>query len=108
MVSGLAILTCFTAEHPVLGAPTHRNATTLLTLGYLEQGPSRKYRLASLVSDVGFSLLDSMKIRRVAREPLSELRAPTGRTASLAVPWGTEPGSTDGVDRGRGIRAAAR
>ncbi len=28
------------------GAPTHWYATTLVTLGYLEQGPSRKYRLS--------------------------------------------------------------
>ncbi len=72
------------------GAPTHRYATTLATLGYLEQSPSRKYLLSSRVSDVGLSLLDSMEIRRVAREPLRELRARTGRTTSLVVLWGTE------------------
>ena len=125
LVAGLAMLTCFTAEHPVRGiadmaeelglgrSTTHRYATTLLTLGYLEQGPSRKYRLASHVSDVGFSLLDSMEIRRVAREPLSELRARTGRTASLVVLWGAEvayidrrQGSLQGqyaVDEGIGV-----
>src|ERR1700733_4255776 len=91
LVVGLAMLTCFTPEHPVRGiadmaveldmerSTTHRYATTLLALGYLEQGPSRKYRLASRVLDVGFSMLDSMQIRRVAREPLKGLRARTGR-----------------------------
>ncbi len=95
------------------GAPTHRYATTLVTLGYLEQGPSRKYRLASRVSDVGLSMLDSMEIRRVAREPLKELRARTGRTATLAVLSGTEVAYIDrwqgsrqgqyGVDMGIGV-----
>ena len=96
------MLACFTAQHPVRGiadmaeeldlgrSTTHRYATTLVTLGYLEQGPSRKYRLAPRVSDVGLSLLDSMAIRQVAREPLRELRARTGHTASLGVLWGTE------------------
>ncbi len=102
LVAGLAMLTCFTAEHPVRGiadmaeelgfgrSTTHRYASTLMTLGYLEQGPSRKYRLSSRVSDVGLALLDSLAIRRVAREPLQELGAGIGRTASLVVLWGTE------------------
>jgi IclR family pca regulon transcriptional regulator len=102
LVAGLGMLACFTAQHPVRGiadmaeeldlgrSTTHRYATTLVTLGYLEQGPSRKYRLAPRVSDVGLSLLDSMAIRQVAREPLRELRARTGHTASLGVLWGTE------------------
>lgn len=102
LVAGLAMLICFTPEHPVRGiadmaeeldlgrSTTHRYATTLVTLGYLEQGPSRKYRLASRVSDVGLAMLDSVEVRRVAREPLRELRARTGRTASLGVLWGTE------------------
>lgn len=107
------MLTCFTAEHPVRGiadmaeeldlgrSTTHRYATTLVTLGYLEQGPSRKYRLSSRVSDVGLSLLDSMVVRRVAREHLRELRARTGRTASLGVLGGTEVAY---IDRWQGSR----
>ncbi len=102
LVAGLSMLTCFTAEHPVRGiadmaeeldlgrSTTHRYASTLVTLGYLEQSPSRKYRLSSRVSDVGLALLDSLAIRRVAREPLRELGAGIGRTASLVVLWGTE------------------
>ena len=70
------MLKCFTPEHEVRGiaemaaeldlarSTTHRYATTLVTLGYLEQGPSRKYRLASRASDVELSLLDSMAIHR--------------------------------------------
>jgi IclR family pca regulon transcriptional regulator len=113
LVAGLGMLMCFTSEHPVLGiadmaeeldlgrSTTHRYATTLATLGYLEQSPSRKYRLSSRVSDVGFSLLDSMAIRKVAREPLKELRAQTGRTARLGVSWGTE---VVYIDRWQGSR----
>ncbi len=113
LVAGLEMLTCFTAEHSVRGiadmaeeldlgrSTTHRYATTLVTLGYLEQGPSRKYRLSSRVCDVGLSLLDSMVVRRVAREHLRELRARTGRTASLGVLGGTEVAY---IDRWRGSR----
>ncbi len=113
LVAGLAMLTCFTAEHPVRGiadmaaeldlgrSTTHRYATTLVTLGYLEQGPSRKYRLSSRVSDFGLSLLDSMVVRRVAREHLRELRARTGHTASLGVLGGTEVAY---IDRWQGSR----
>ncbi len=102
LVAGLSMLACFTARHSVRGiadmaeeldlgrSTTHRYATTLVTLGYLEQGPSRKYRLSSRVCDVGLSLLDSMVVRRVAREHLKELRARTGRTASLGILGGTE------------------
>ena len=113
LVAGLSMLRCFTAEHPVRGiadmakeldlgrSTTHRYATTLVTLGYLEQGPSRKYRLSSRVCDVGLSLLDSMVVRRVAREHLKELRAQTGRTASLGILGGTEVAY---IDRWRGSR----
>jgi IclR family pca regulon transcriptional regulator len=113
LVAGLRMLTCFTAEHPVRGiadmakaldlgrSTTHRYAMTLVTLGYLEQGPSRKYRLSSRVCDIGQSLLDSMVVRRVAREHLKELRAQTGRTASLGVLGGAEVAY---IDRWRGSR----
>jgi IclR family pca regulon transcriptional regulator len=113
LCAGLAMLTCFSAEHPVRGiadmadelelgrSTTHRYATTLVTLGYLEQGPSRKYRLASRVSDFGLSLLDSMVVRRVARDHLRELRARTGRTVSLGVLGETEVAY---IDRWQGSR----
>lgn len=113
LVAGLAVLNCFSAERPEQGigemaeqlefgrSTTHRYATTLLTLGYLEQGPSRKYRLSARALDPGSSLLDSMMVRRVAREPLRELRAQTGRTARLMVLWGTEVAC---IDRCHGSR----
>lgn len=113
LCAGLAMLTCFTPEHPVRGiadmaealelgrSTTHRYATTLVTLGYLEQGPSRKYRLASRVSDFGLSLLDSMAVRGVARDHLRELRATTGHTVGLAMLDETE---VTYIDRWQGSR----
>ena len=113
LIAGLAMLTCFTAEQPVRRiadmadeldmsrSTTHRYAVTLVMLGYLEQGASRKYRLSSRVSDIGLSLLDSMVVRRVAREHLRDLRARTGRTASLGILGGTEVAY---IDRWHGSR----
>lgn len=127
LVAGLHMLTCFTPEHPVRGiadmaeelglgrSTTHRYASTLVTLGYLEQSPSRKYRLSSRVSDVGLAMLDSMMVRRAARGHLRELRTQTGHTAKLGVLGGTDVvyidrwhGSSQGqyaVDVGAGLGA---
>jgi IclR family pca regulon transcriptional regulator len=95
--AGLAILNCFSAQQPVLGiakladeldmsrSTTHRYASTLVALGYLEQDQARRYRLAPRVADMGMSVLDSMALRGKAREHLRELREQTGRTVSLVV-----------------------
>jgi IclR family transcriptional regulator, pca regulon regulatory protein len=111
--AGLAILNCFSAQKPVLGiakladelnmsrSTTHRYASTLVALGYLEQDHARRYRLAPRVADMGMSVLDSMALRGEARGPLRELRERTGRTASLAVLDGTQ---IRYVDRRRGWR----
>ncbi len=111
--AGLAILNCFSAQKPVLGiakladelnmsrSTTHRYASTLVALGYLEQDHARRYRLAPRVADMGMSVLDSMALRGKAREPLRALREQTGRTASLAVLDGTQ---IRYVDRRRGWR----
>jgi IclR family transcriptional regulator, pca regulon regulatory protein len=113
LIAGLAMLTCFTAEHPIRGiadlaeeldlgrSTTHRYAATLKTLGYLEQGPSRKYLLSPRVADVGLSLLGSIVVRRVASEHLRELRAQTGRTVRLGVLGDTEVAY---IDRWQGCR----
>lgn len=72
---GLAILGCFTPQRPVLGiadiadelgmsrSTTHRYVITLVALGYLEQGASRKYRLGLRVTDLGMSTLNSTGLR---------------------------------------------
>ncbi len=58
---------------------THRHATTLRRFGYLEKGPSRKYRISAHASDVGLAPLDSMALRRAAKESLKGSRAHTDR-----------------------------
>jgi IclR family transcriptional regulator, pca regulon regulatory protein len=94
---GLAILGCFSAERPVLGirnladqlgmgkSTTHRYASTLVKLGYLEQDPSRKYRLASHAGDLGMTVLETTGLRAAARPHLEELRASTGYTVGIGL-----------------------
>ena len=99
---GLAVLRCFSAERAVLGiadiseelqmhrSTTHRYVTTLVALGYLEQGASRKYRLGSRVTDLGLAVLDATDLRECSHEYLEELCAQTGCAASLGVLNGGE------------------
>jgi IclR family transcriptional regulator, pca regulon regulatory protein len=99
---GLAILDIFTPKRPTRGvidiaeelgmspATTHRYVITLLALGYLEQGASRKYRLGLLVTDLGMSALNSMGLREHAHPYLEELRQRTSYTTSLGVLDGSE------------------
>jgi IclR family transcriptional regulator, pca regulon regulatory protein len=110
---GLAILTCFTPERPVLGianiadelgmsrSTTHRYVITLVQLGYLEQGASRKYRLGLKVTDLGMSALNATGLREHAHLYLEELRQRTSYTTSLAVLDGPE---IVYVDRVRSLR----
>jgi IclR family pca regulon transcriptional regulator len=114
---GLAILTCFTPERPVLGiadiadelgmsrSTTHRYVITLVALGYLEQGASRKYRLGLKVTDLGMSALNSTGLREHAHPYLEELRQRTSYTVSLAVLDGPE---VLYVDRARSYRRGQR
>lgn len=97
LCAGLSILASFTAEHPVRGiadvaeglgmgrSTIHRYATTLTALGYLEQGVSRKYRLAPRGADIGLALMHSMPLRHAAHDHLRELRTQTGHTVAIAV-----------------------
>jgi IclR family pca regulon transcriptional regulator len=99
---GLAILGCFTPKRPVLGiadiadelgmsrSTTHRYVITLVALGYLEQGASRKYRLGLRVTDLGMSALNSTGLREHAHPYLEELRQRTSYTTSIGVLEGTE------------------
>jgi IclR family transcriptional regulator, pca regulon regulatory protein len=99
---GLAILGCFTPERPLLGiadiaaelgmsrSTTHRYAITLVAMGYLQQGPARKYRLALRVTDLGMAAMSAMGLREHAHGPLEELRDRTGFTVGLSVLDGPE------------------
>jgi IclR family pca regulon transcriptional regulator len=112
---GLAILSCFTPKRPVLGiadiadelgmsrSTTHRYVITLVALGYLEQGASRKYRLGLRVTNLGMSALNSTGLREHAHPYLEELRQRTSYTTSLAVLDGSE---IVYVDRARSFRRA--
>lgn len=110
---GLAILVCFTPERSVLGiadiadelgmsrSTTHRYVSTLVALGYLEQGASRKYRLGLRVTDLGMSALNSMGLREHSHPNLEELRKRTGFTVNLSVLDGA---NIVYVDRARSFR----
>ena len=80
---------------------THRYVITLVALGYLEQGASRKYRLGLRVTDLGMSALDSTGLREHAHPELEELRRRTSYTAGLGVLDGEE---VLYIDRARGFR----
>lgn len=94
---GLAIPRCFTPQHPVLGisdiadqlsmsrSTVHRYVITLVALGYLEQGASRKYRLGIRPTDLGMAALDSTYIRDVARPHLEKLHRSTGYSVGLGT-----------------------
>ena len=99
---GLAILAFFTPEQPTLRladiadglglgrSTTHRYASTLVALGYLEQGPSRRYRLGLKVTDLGMTVLNSIGLREPAHQYLEDLRKQSSYTVSLAVLDATE------------------
>jgi IclR family pca regulon transcriptional regulator len=74
---------------------------TLVALGYLEQGASRKYRLGLRVTNLGMSALNSTGLREHAHSYLEELRQRTSYTTSLAVLDGSE---IVYVDRARSFR----
>jgi IclR family transcriptional regulator, pca regulon regulatory protein len=94
---GVAILESFSGERQALGiadladivgisrSTTHRYAMTLVELGYLEQDPKRRYRLARGAANPGAAAIGA--IRRVvpARAALEKLREQTGHTVSMGV-----------------------
>jgi IclR family pca regulon transcriptional regulator len=112
---GLAILASFDAKHPTLGiadmaemlsmsrSTTHRYATTLAELGYLEQNSSRRYRLTPRAADLGLSALSAMTLREPARRVLRVLRERTGRSVSLGVLSASEVLLVDRLRGWRGL-----
>ncbi len=99
---GLAILSAFTAERPILGVleiaretgmhqgTTHRYVSTLVALGYLEQGKGRKYRLALRATRLGLAALSATKLGEHARPYMQDLASNCGYTIGLAVLDGPE------------------
>lgn len=81
---------------------THRYVITLVELGYLEQGDSRKYRLGLRVTDLGMSALNATGLRKHAGPYLQELRERTSYTTSLGV---LDGGDVLYMDRARSFRS---
>jgi IclR family pca regulon transcriptional regulator len=103
LARGLAILSAFRSDRPVLGiselargvgltrSTVHRYVATLASLGYLEQDLlTRKYRLGPRVLDLGFSAINSMELREISAPHLQQLSDETGHTVNMAI--------LDGVD----------
>ncbi len=94
---GVAILESFSHEHQELGiaalsdivgisrSTTHRYATTLVALGYLEQDVKRKYRLSTRAAGPGAAAIAAVRQQTHARAVLEELRSQTGHTVSMGV-----------------------
>jgi IclR family pca regulon transcriptional regulator len=94
---GVAILEAFSVARQTLGiadisdivgvsrSTTHRYAMTLVALGYLEQDPRRKYRLARHAADPGSAAIGAIRRQLSARAVLEELREETGHTVSMGV-----------------------
>jgi IclR family transcriptional regulator, pca regulon regulatory protein len=94
---GLALLPLFSGQRPDLGifeiaeltglsrGTTHRYASTLVHLGYLEQNSSQRYLLAPRAADPGLSLIASMRRALPVLDVLEELRDEAGYTVSLGV-----------------------
>lgn len=102
MEYGIVILESFSRERDALGiaeladavgisrSTAHRYAMTLVMLGYLEQDPRRKYRLARRAAGPGGAAIGAIRREIPARAVLEELREQTGYTVSMGV-----------LDRGR-------
>ncbi len=94
---GVAMLECFTAERPVVRISeladmvgisrsiTHRYASTLVSLGRLEQDDKRRYRLTRAAARPGMALIDTIRLEYPARTVLEDLREQTGYTASMGM-----------------------
>jgi IclR family pca regulon transcriptional regulator len=115
---GLAILSAFKPERPLLGSSelareigltrstAHRYVASLAMLGYLQQDPlTRKYRLGPRVLDLGFAAINSMEIREISVPHLQQLSDETGHTVNMAILDGTD---IVYVERCRSARAGQR
>ena len=99
---GLAILATFTPERPTRGiqeiahelgmhkSTTHRYVSTLVALGYLEQGATRRYRLTLAVIRLGLSTLSATPLEEHAHPYMQALADGCGYTIGLAVLDGPE------------------
>jgi DNA-binding IclR family transcriptional regulator len=100
---GLAILSCFTPERPVLGTTeiaeliglsvtsTSRFVMTLVDEGFLEHAPaSRKYQLTLRAAELGMASLNETALCAFTRPHLERLAKYTRYTVALGVLDGPE------------------
>ena len=97
LARGLELLRCFSPQHPVLGnkelaeriglpRPTvSRLVYTLVTMGYLAQDDSGRYRLGSAVLALGYPLLEMLAVRQRARPAMLELARELGGSVAIAI-----------------------
>jgi IclR family pca regulon transcriptional regulator len=94
---GVAMVECFGGARQTLGiaeladiigtsrSTTHRYAVTLVALGYLEQGPERRYRLSRGAADPGMAALGAIRRDLSAAAALEGLRDELGYTVSMGI-----------------------
>lgn len=95
---GLALLQAFDLDHPTLGiaeladilgpsrSTTHRYASTLVKLGYLEQDGKRRYLLSHGATRPGMAVIDTIRLETPeALAILEELREQTHHTVSMGA-----------------------
>lgn len=98
LARGLEVLSLFSMERPSLSlsqivetlqlnkSTAYRVLSTLEALGYLEQdAATRLYRPGLRVLQLGFTAVNSMEVRQIARPFLEKLSQELGETVSLAV-----------------------
>lgn len=102
LARGLSMLEVFDEQHPDLSLtelalalntnkPTARRiAQTLVTLGYLETLPAKRYRLGTRALALGQRYLATLDLAQVARPHLERLSQATGESTNLAVRDGRE------------------
>jgi PcaR/PcaU/PobR family beta-ketoadipate pathway transcriptional regulator len=98
LARGLEILSLFSAERPSLSlsqivellqlnkSTAFRVLSTLEAMQYLEQDPAtRQYRPGLKVLQLGFTAINTLEIRQIARPYLEKLSLEVGETVSLAA-----------------------
>lgn len=97
LTRGLAVLSCFTPEHPRHTLPElsravavpkgtlYRLLETLCAEGFLEEGEAGAYVLGVRAFEVGSAYLAQLDFPQTARRALEELAATCRETASLGV-----------------------
>ena len=98
LARGLDILSLFSAERPSLSlsqivellqlnkSTVYRVLSTLESMGYLEQDQvTRQYRPGVKVLQLGFTAINTLELRQIARPYLEKLSQEVGETVSLAA-----------------------